>query len=111
MRLSSHMDNHPIPQDVTGFQFKLIGSMTIKQFGFIAAGVIPAVVIYYAPVFILLKFILIPLFGLTGVAMAFLPIEGRPLDVMIANFIKALITPNQYLFRKEGRKLALVHAA
>lgn len=101
------MDNHPIPQDVTGFQFKLIGNMTIKQFGYVAFGVILAVILYYLPlqssVGIFIKTILIPLFGASGFLIAFLPIEGRPVDIMVGNFIKALFMPNQFVYHKTGR--------
>ncbi len=104
------MDQHPIPQDVTGFQFKLIGAMTVKQFGYVACGVIMAVVLYYLPlqtVFgILLKLILIPLFGVSGVIVAFVPIDGRSIDVMATNFARALFSPNQYVYKRQGRKLS-----
>ena len=103
------MDQHPIPQDVTGFQFKLIGSMTVKQFGYVAAGVIMAVLTYYAPAIpIIIKVLLIPLFGGSGFVVAFLPIEGRPVDVMTNNFIKALLSPNQYIYKKRGRELSFL---
>jgi hypothetical protein len=97
------MDQHPIPQNVTGFQFKLIGSMTVKQFGYLAVGIILAVIMFYVPlkgVASLLKVILIPFFGSTGAVFAFLPIDGRPLDVMAGNFFRAIFSPNQYVYRK-----------
>ena len=104
------MDQHPIPQDVTGFQFKLIGTMTVKQFGFVASGVILAVIIFYLPIAgplaPLVKVILVPLFGASGVVIAFVPIEGRPVDVMTSNFVKALFSPNQYIYHRQGRKLS-----
>lgn len=104
------MEQHPIPQDVTGFQFRIIGSMTVKQFAYVAFGVIAAVVLYYIPLpgFLgfLLKLFFIPLLGGSGFAIAFLPIEGRPIDLMAANFFKALFTPNQYVYHKAGRHLA-----
>ncbi|EKD47460.1 MAG: hypothetical protein ACD_66C00049G0001, partial [uncultured bacterium] len=28
------MEQHPVPQNVTGFQFKLIGDITLKQFAY-----------------------------------------------------------------------------
>ena len=49
------MDNHPIPQDITGFQFKLIGDMTIKQFAYVAGGVIAGWFIYILPVLSLIR--------------------------------------------------------
>ncbi len=104
------MEQHPIPQDVTGFQFKLIGTMTVKQFGYVAVGAILAVICWYAPApelwFLLTKFILLPIFGLTGVIIAFVPIEGRPVDVMATNFVHALISPNQYIYIKRGRRFS-----
>lgn len=104
------MDQHPIPQDVTGFQFKLIGTMTVKQFGYVASGVIMAVVLYYLPLpgifWILVKVMLIPLLGGSGAFVAFVPIEGRPVDVMAGNFFKAIFSPNQYIYRKAGRKFS-----
>lgn len=101
------MDNHPIPQDVTGFQFKLIGNMTVKQFAFLATGSVMAVIFYYAPIFIIIKFITIPFFLGIGAALAFLPIEGRPMDLMIANFFKDLFAPTQYLYQQTGGHLAI----
>jgi len=105
-----NMDQHPIPQNVTGFQFKLIGSMTVKQFGYVALGVIAAVITYYFPLkgllFIFLKALLIPLFGSSGAIVAFVPIDGRPLDVMVSNFIQALFAPNQYIYRKTATKFS-----
>jgi len=104
------MDQHPIPQDVTGFQFKLIGTMTVKQFGYVACGVVSAVILYYLPIqsafAVLAKVILVPLFGASGVIIAFVPLEGRPIDVMATNFIKALFSPNQYIYHRQGKKLS-----
>lgn len=99
------MENHPIPQDVTGFQFKLIGNMTIKQFAYLAAGVISAWILYLMPFPFFIKFPLIGLFAAVGCALAFLPIEGRPLDLMLTNFLKAVFVPNQYLYQKIGGQL------
>ena len=100
------MENHPIPQNVTGFQFKLIGEMTIKQFAYLAAGCVLTYLLYVLPVNFLIKFPLIALSLGFGVSLAFLPIEGRPLDVMLMNFLRALFAPNQYVFQKIGGQLA-----
>src|SRR5579872_4027645 len=104
------MDQHPIPQDVTGFQFKLIGTMTVKQFGYVASGVVMAVILYYLPLNsafgILLKVLMVPLFGASGVIIAFVPLEGRPIDVMATNFMKALFSPNQYIYHRQGKQLS-----
>jgi hypothetical protein len=92
--------NHPIPQDITGFQFKLIGSMTIKQFAYLAGGFVFAWVFYILPIFFLVKLILVLGFAALGACLAFLPIEGRPLDLMLTNFIKAVFRPTQYVYEQ-----------
>ncbi len=99
------MENHPIPQDVTGFQFKLIGNMTIKQFVYLATGIILAWVIFQLPIMLLIKVPLSSFFALLGVGLAFLPVGGRPMDVMIGNFIKALFRPTQFVYEKSGTPL------
>jgi hypothetical protein len=102
------MENHPIPQDVTGFQFRLIGSLTLKQFGYIGASVILVMILYYVPgLAIYIKIPLMVILGSIGPALAFLPIEGRPMDQMASHFVHALLRPNQYLFIKAGGKLPL----
>ncbi len=99
------MENHPIPQDVTGFQFRLIGNMTVKQFAYLATGSVLAVIFYYAPLLLLIKVISIPLLVGTGAALAFLPIEGRPMDLMISHFLKDVFNPTQYVYQKIGGQL------
>ncbi len=93
------MDNHPIPQDVTGFQFRLIGDMTIKQFAYLAAGVVLAWISLSLPVFILIKLPLIVFFAGSGVILAFIPLAGRPADSMIFYFFKAVFSPTQYTYK------------
>ncbi len=96
------MENHPIPQDVTGFKFKLIGSVTVKQFLYILAGGILAAVLFMIPISPFIKFPLCAFFGGVGVMLAFVPIDGRPMDVMIRNFARAFPAENQYIYKKKG---------
>lgn len=100
------MENHPIPQDITGFKFKLIGSITIKQFLYLLAGGALALIIYLLPGGIALKLpFMLTFFGI-GASLAFLPIEGRPMDTMLVNFIRALPSENQYIYKKRGVNFA-----
>src|ERR1035437_4521657 len=99
------MDNHPIPQDITGFEFKLIRDMTLKQFAYNAVGGILGVVCYTLPLLTIIKIPLALVFVGIGVAFAFVPFEGRPLDVMIKNFLKAVLTPTQYVYQKMDNQL------
>ena len=101
------MENHPIPQDITGFQFKLIGDMTVKQFAYLAVGVVIAWIIFVLPLVPIVKLPLAGISVLLGAGFAFLPIEGRPMDLMIANFFKAVFDPTQFVYQKVGGHLWL----
>lgn len=97
------MENHPIPQDITGFQFKLIGDMTIKQFAYLAGGSIMAWIIFSLPITYFLRFPLSLLFVFFGISFAFLSIEGRPMDTMILNFIRATFSPTKYVYQSASQ--------
>jgi len=99
------MEGHPIPQDITGFQFKLIGDMTIKQFAYVASGAVLAWIFYSLPLPGIIKFPFVGFFALLGTGLAFIPIGGRPMDTMVYNFIKALFSPSQYVYQKTGGQL------
>jgi len=92
------MENHPIPQDITSFQFRLIGDMTIKQFVYLAGGFILAWIFFILPIPIL-NLLLAVLSALLGIGLAFLPIAGRPMDIMIRYFIKSLFSPTQFVYQ------------
>lgn len=92
-------ERHPIPQNVTGFQFKLIGDMTIKQFAYLAINIALAYLIYLLPVLLIFKLPFILFFVLLGVFLAFIPYQGRPLDRWLVNFFKAVFSSNQYAYK------------
>ncbi len=100
------MENHPIPQDITGFQFKLIGDMTIKQFAYLGAGVVLGFIMFSLPITPIIKIPIALIFVLIGVSLAYLPIEGRPMDAMIYNFIRAIFSPTQFVYEKPGTDIA-----
>lgn len=102
------MENHPIPQDVTGFKFRLIGSVTVKQFLYILGAGALCGVFFIMPISFLIKWPAILFIASLGAGLAFVPIEGRPMDVMLINFLKALPAENRYLFHKKGAD-ALLH--
>ncbi len=101
------MENHPIPQDVTGFQFRLIGDMTVKQFAYLAVGCIFAWIFFISPLPLLIKIPVALFCGLFGAALAFVPIDGRPMDALVFYFLRALFAPNQYVYQKIGKTLVI----
>ena len=101
------MDNHPIPQDVTGFQFKLIGEMTIKQFAYLATGVVSGLLTYLLPISPFVKLPITFLLSFFGISLAFIPLSGRPMDVMVLNFLRALFRPTQFVYQKTDNSLSM----
>jgi hypothetical protein len=86
---------HPIPQNVTNFEFHLVGDMTLKQFGYLAAGLGLAFLVFttLASVQPIIAWPIIIISALLGVAFAFLPIQDRPLDHWAAAFFRAIFKP------------------
>ena len=97
------MIEHPVPQNVTAYQFRLVGDMTLKQFLEFGAGVILAWFIWtlQLPVFIRWPFILLS--ALAGFALAFMPLEERPLDQWVLAFFKAVYLPTLFNWKKSRR--------
>ncbi len=95
------MKDHPIPQDVTGYKFHIVGNMTLKQFGLIVFGVIVAFIIYQLKLPALIAWPFIVIFAGGGLLAAFIPIEERPLDHWILTFIRTLYRPTQFFWRRE----------
>jgi hypothetical protein len=98
------VEGHPIPQDITGFQFRLIGDMTVKQFAYLAVGILFAWLFFSAHISVFIKFPIAAFFAINAVILAFVPIQGRPADTMLLLFFRALIKPNQYVYNGNQEK-------
>lgn len=95
------MQEHPIPQDVTGYKFHIVGNMTLKQFAEVGAGVLVAVILYNTNLLPFIKWPLMIISVSLGGMMAFVPIEERPLDHWITTFFRRLYSPTKFYWRKE----------
>jgi hypothetical protein len=95
------MEQHPVPQNVTTFQFRLIGDMTLKQFGYLAGGAILGFIMYKLPLPVFFTWPLGILSVVGGIGLAFVPIEERPMDVWVLSFIKSIYNPTQYVWSRK----------
>src|SRR3989344_1469290 len=98
------MEQHPLPQDIAAYKFRLVGSMTLKQFLELAGGVVIAWLIFSSPLNFLIKWTLAPMIAFFGFALAFIPFEDRPLDQWILNFFKAIYQPTQFVYHPEPKQ-------
>ena len=96
------MEQHPVPQNVTTFQFRLIGDMTLKQFGYLVGGAIVAYIMYKLPLPFFFTWPLAVLSAVSGFGLAFVPIEERPMDVWVLSFFKSIYSPTQYVWTKRA---------
>ncbi len=89
------MESHPVPQNISSFEFHLVGDMTLKQFGYLAAGGITGYIIYisFGTKVPILAWPIAIICALLGVAFAFLPISERPLDHWVLAFFRAIFSP------------------
>lgn len=102
------MIQHPIPRQITTFEFKLIGFMTLKQFLYLVVFVPMAFIFYKIIPLPLINILLGILTLLLGLVLAFVPINDRPSDVWIKNLIKRLTSPTQFIYKKENRSLSFL---
>jgi len=94
------IQQHPLPQDISSYRFRLIGDMTIKQFASLGVSIVLAIVVYSLPLPFFFKYPLSFIFIVLGVGMAFIPVQGRSLDVWIIAFIRSIYSPTQYVWKK-----------
>ena len=91
-----------MPRQITTFEFKLIGFLTLKQFIYLVVFMPMGFIVYRLVPIPLVNILLAALVGACGVAFAFVPINDRPLDVWIKNMFKRLTSPTQYVYKKKN---------
>lgn len=97
------MKEHAIPQDITGYKFHIVGNMTLKQFTEVAIGFVLAFFVYKTNLYFPVKWLLIAFFSAFGAALAFLPIEERPLDHWFITFFSILYKPTKFYWKKKAK--------
>jgi hypothetical protein len=102
------MEQHAIPRQITSYEFKLIGFMTLKQFLYLVLfGPLGYIVSIIFPIPFISVLLGLAVAGL-GIALAFLPINDRPLDISIRNIWKRLNSPTQFTYHKHNQPITLL---
>ena len=96
------MEQHSIPRQITTFEFKLIGFLTIKQFIYLLISIPLGLAVYAIFPVPVLNILLGVIVASVGVVFAFVPINDRPMEVWVKNLIKRLTSPTQYFFKKQN---------
>lgn len=94
------MEQHAVPQNISSYQFHLVGDMTLKQFLEIAGGVVVGVIFYATGLPSIIKWPLILISVGFGAALAFVPFEERPLEQWMFAFIRSIYSPTLFHWEK-----------
>jgi len=95
---------HAVPQNILDVEFKLFGSLTVKQFAYIAGSAFLAILIYF--IFNSLPWLAWPLIlasvGL-GLALALVKINQRTFDIWLTNYITAVMGSQRSIYKKSRK--------
>lgn len=94
------MEQHPIPQNISSYQFRLVGDMTLKQFFQLAGGILVGLIFYSLPLLAIIRWPLAIISVIVGIGLAFFPIEERPLEKWIMAFFKSIYSPTIFYWQK-----------
>lgn len=74
--------------------------MTLKQFFQLAGGLVFALIFYSSPLIGIVKWPFVIVSAILGAAMAFVPLEERPLERWILAFFRAIYSPTEFFWKK-----------
>jgi len=97
------METHPVPQQISAYQFRLVGDMTLKQFFQVGGGALVSLLIYATGLHPIIKWPLILFSFSLGAALAFLPFEERPLSQWLLSFFRSVYSPTIYFWEKDQK--------
>ena len=89
------MEQHPVPQHIASFEFKLFGNLTVRQFVSLAIPLSFAAIIFFSNLTPIIRLPISLAFGGFGLFIALVPVGDRPFDKWFVAFIKAIASPTQ----------------
>ena len=96
---------HPIPQNVMGVEFKLVGGLTLRQFAFLAGFIIVAWITYSSGLPTIIKTPLAATIAIFGAFISLVPIQDRSADIWVKNFLLAISSPTERVWKKGSANL------
>lgn len=89
-----------MPQSISTYEFKLVGSMTLKQFLKLAAGVAIGLIFYATKMATFFRWAPLLVFSGLGAAFAFVPFEDLPLERWVILFFRRIYSPTLYFWQQ-----------
>ncbi|MBU0976461.1 MAG: PrgI family protein [Patescibacteria group bacterium] len=100
------MKQHPVPENIMDVEFKLFGSLTAKQFGYIVAGGIGGVIFFYlfrGLQSTFLGWIFASLSVMLGLSLALIRVNEQPFEVWLGNFLTAMFSSQKRVWQKQKK--------
>lgn len=95
------MEQHPVPQNISSFHFKLFWNLTTRQFVILAVPLTLATLVFFSSVASIFRISLAVVIGGFGFFAALVQVGGRPFDKWLLAFIRAIFSPTQRIWIKE----------
>ena len=102
------MQAHPVPQNITGFEFKLIGFLTVRQFGYLAAAAIFIFILYSSKLPFFVVFAIGAPLAAFAIALAFVSLNNMPFERWIAAFFHTVYSPNVRVWHREAKDIGFL---
>lgn len=103
------MEPHAVPRQITTFEFKLIGFLTLKEFTYLIVFAGLAAIAYFIAPFEVAKYISAAFVFGVGAFLAFFKYNDRSIDVWIRNLVLKLFSSSQYYYRKHDEPPSFLH--
>lgn len=97
------MEQHPVPQHIASFQFKLFGNLTTRQFVTLVIPLSLAALIFFSAIPAIIRLPLSLIVGIFAFVIALVPFGGKPFHQWVVAFVKAVLSPTQRIWIKEKR--------
>lgn|GEM_PF-4116673 len=94
------MDKHAVPQNIMDIEFKLFGSLTVRQFAYLAISGIGCLILYTSGLPEVVTIPIIIAVVLVAMGLAFFTINGQPFAVWLGNFVASLFNSQRKIYRK-----------
>jgi len=96
------MQQHAVPQNVTSFEFKIVGFLTLKQFAMLGSCVVIGFIAFLTIQNMTIKIGTALFFGGLGVLLAFGSVQQIPFYRWIIIFFQAIFRPTQRIWIKSA---------
>jgi hypothetical protein len=95
------MKEHPVPQQISAFQFKLFGNLNLRQFLFVGVGFLLGWFLIYTIKQLFISAPLAFIVFMIGLSIAVVPMQGRSLDQWFFSFLNVILSPTLRVYRKD----------